>query len=57
MGYLPVMFQILSKGVTGPVMVFDEALFKFTKGAEVDFLACRVWIAVWCAIIALVAML
>ncbi len=50
-------FQFLSIGVTGPVMVFDEALFKFTKGAEVDFLACRVWIAVWCAIIALVSVL
>jgi hypothetical protein len=34
-------------------MVFDEALYKFTKNAEVDFLACRVWIALWSAIIAL----
>lgn len=40
-------------GVTGPVMVFDEALYKFTKNAEVEFLACRVWIAIWAAIIAL----
>ena len=34
-------------------MVFDEALYKFTKNAEVEFMAVRVWIAIWCAIIAL----
>jgi solute carrier family 4 anion exchanger 2 len=34
-------------------MVFDEALYKFTKNAEVEFLTTRVWIAIWCAIIAL----
>jgi hypothetical protein len=33
-------------------MVFDEGLYKFAKSAEVDFLACRVWIAVWTAAIA-----
>ena len=40
-------------GVTGPVMVFDEALYKFTKNAQVDFLAVRVWVAIWGAIIAI----
>ncbi len=34
-------------------MVFDEALYKFTKNAEVEFLTTRVWIAIWCAVIAL----
>ena len=34
-------------------MVFDEALYKFTKNAEVEFLTTRVWIALWCVVIAL----
>ena len=44
---------LLIAGVTGPVMVFDEALYRFTKNAEVDFLAVRVWVAIWAVIIAL----
>ena len=39
-------------GVTGPVMVYDEALFKFSKSAEVEYLPWRVWISFWCLIIA-----
>ena len=48
------MSQQLFAGVTGPVIVFDEALFKLTKKAEIEFLPCRVWIGVWTAIIALI---
>ena len=38
--------------MTGPVLVYDEALYQFTNGAEIEFLPCRFWIAVWTAIIA-----
>ena len=38
--------------MTGPVMVYDEALFKFSKSAEVEYLPWRVWISFWCLIIA-----
>jgi hypothetical protein len=33
-------------------MVYDEALFKFSKSAEVEFLPWRVWISFWALIIA-----
>ena len=36
------------------MLVYDEALYKFTKGAGVEFLPCRVWIAIWTMIIAIV---
>jgi len=35
-------------------MVFDEALFKFARNAEVEFLTWRVWISFWSIIISLV---
>jgi hypothetical protein len=34
--------------------VYDEALFKFAKSAGVEFLPCRIWIAVWTAVIAVI---
>jgi len=40
-------------GVTGPVMVYDEALFTFAQSAEVEFLPWRVWISFWTLLIAL----
>jgi len=40
-------------GVTGPLMVFDEALYKFSKNSEVEFLVWRTWISFWVIIIAL----
>jgi hypothetical protein len=43
----------LAAGVTGPLMVFDEALFKFSKNAEVEFLVWRTWISFWVLLIAL----
>ena len=33
-------------------MVYDEALYKFSKSAEVEYLPWRVWISFWCLIIA-----
>jgi hypothetical protein len=47
---------LIITGVTGPVLLFDEALFKFIRniGLESDFLPFRVWIGVWIVIIALI---
>eukprot|EP00095_Tigriopus_kingsejongensis_P009937 maker-scaffold1000_size72005-snap-gene-0.9 protein:Tk09937 transcript:maker-scaffold1000_size72005-snap-gene-0.9-mRNA-1 annotation:"anion exchange" len=44
---------LIVTGVTGPVLLFDEALFGFTKSGEIDFLGWRVWISIWTVIIAL----
>ena len=44
--------ELIVLGVTGPVMVYDEALFQFSKSAEVEFLPWRVWISFWALIIA-----
>jgi hypothetical protein len=41
------------KGVTGPVLLFDDALYNFSLG-RVEFLPWRVWISVWNLLIALV---
>ena len=41
-------------GVTGPVLVYDEALYKFTKDYAIEFLPCRFWISIWSVIIAIV---
>ena len=40
--------------MTGPVLLFDEALWNFAKSQELEFLAFRFWIGIWIAIIALV---
>jgi hypothetical protein len=39
-------------GAAGAVIVYDEALFHFSKVAEVEYLPWRVWIGFWSAIIA-----
>lgn len=41
-------------GVTGPVLLFDESLFLFCESYEIEFLAIRVWIGIWVAVITLV---
>lgn len=41
-------------GTTGPLLLFDEALYKFCLESELDFLVVRVYIGIWLAIIALV---
>ena len=37
---------LIITGATGPVLIFDEALIKFS-GDQIDFLAWRCWIGVW----------
>ena len=45
---------LIITGVTGPVLLFDEALFNFTKQQDsIDFLPWRVWVGIWLLIIAL----
>ncbi|KAL1432260.1 hypothetical protein MTO96_013584 [Rhipicephalus appendiculatus] len=39
-------------GVTGPVLLFDELLYSFCQENDVEFLAIRVWIGMWIAILA-----
>lgn len=39
-------------GVTGPVLLFDELLYAFCEENDVEFLAIRVWIGMWIAILA-----
>ena len=40
-------------GVTGPILLYDEALFGFAKSLDVEFLPWRIWVGVWIVIIAL----
>ena len=40
--------------MTGPVLVYDEALYKFTKDSGIEFLPCRFWISIWSMIIAII---
>ncbi|XP_043486078.1 band 3 anion transport protein [Polistes fuscatus] len=40
-------------GTTGPLLLFDESLYKFCKANEVEFLTVRVYIGAWMGIIAL----
>lgn len=39
-------------GTTGPVLLFDEILFKFCKDHDIEFLPMRCWTGLWVAIIA-----
>lgn len=39
-------------GVTGPVLLFDELLYAFCKENDIEFLAIRVWIGMWIAVLA-----
>jgi len=41
-------------GTTGPVLLFDEALYQFCESSEIPFLNWRTWIGVWTLIIAIV---
>ena len=43
---------LIITGVTGPVLLYDEALFQFSDG-KMPFLPWRVWIGFWTMIIAL----
>jgi anion exchange protein len=45
---------LIITGVTGPVLLFDEALFKFSEEQHIDFLAWRIWIGIWLLIFAIV---
>ena len=44
---------LIITGVTGPVLLFDEALFGFSEANGIAFLSWRVWIGIWTAVIAL----
>ncbi len=45
---------LIITGVTGPVLLFDEALWNFSINTDaIDFLAWRVWVGIWLVIIAL----
>lgn len=41
-------------GTTGPVLLFDEALFKFANSNNLEFLPMRIWIAFWMLVVSLV---
>lgn len=41
-------------GTTGPLVLFDEALYKFCEDNKFEFLTVRLYISVWMALIALV---
>ncbi|XP_076345016.1 band 3 anion transport protein-like isoform X2 [Tachypleus tridentatus] len=41
-------------GTTGPLLLFDEILFKFCLRNDMEFLTLRVWISFWVAFIATV---
>ncbi|KAL0112974.1 hypothetical protein PUN28_012310 [Cardiocondyla obscurior] len=41
-------------GTTGPLLLFDESLYKFCLANELEFLTVRVYIGIWMGIIALV---
>lgn len=40
-------------GTTGPLLLFDESLYKFCKANDLEFLTVRVYIGAWMGIIAL----
>ncbi|XP_055701079.1 band 3 anion transport protein isoform X5 [Phlebotomus papatasi] len=41
-------------GTTGPLLLFDEALYEFCKANGFEFLTMRVWVGLWQIVIALV---
>ena len=43
---------LIITGVTGPVLLYDEALFQFSDGV-LPYLSWRVWIGLWTTVIAL----
>ena len=45
---------LLILGMTGPNVVFEEALYNFCESNQVDFLSTRVWTGFWIAFIAII---
>ena len=45
---------LIITGVTGPVLLFDQALFEFSNNQAIDFLAWRVWIGIWLLVLSLI---
>ncbi|XP_031622600.1 anion exchange protein 3 isoform X2 [Contarinia nasturtii] len=41
-------------GTTGPLVLFDEALYKFCSSNKLPFLTIRVYISIWMSVIALI---
>ena len=44
---------LIITGVTGPLVLYDESLFRICKENNVDYLAIRVWTGYWMVFIAL----
>ncbi|XP_025420919.1 anion exchange protein 3 isoform X2 [Sipha flava] len=44
---------LLIVGTTGPLLLFDDALFSFCRSNDIEFLPMRVYIGIWLLIIAL----
>jgi len=40
-------------GTTGPVLLYDEALFGFSASMEIEYLSWRTWVGIWTFIISL----
>lgn len=43
---------LITVGTTGPLYLFDVALYNICKVNELDFLAFRIWIGIWAVLIA-----
>jgi len=41
-------------GTTGPVLLFDEALYQFCATSEISFLNWRTWVGIWTLILSIV---
>ncbi|XP_072902333.1 anion exchange protein 3-like isoform X2 [Hemitrygon akajei] len=46
---------LLVIGFTGPLLVFEEAFYNFSKNRNIDYLTGRVWIGFWLMFIVLIA--
>ena len=44
---------LIITGLTGPILLYDTALFGLAESLDIDFLQWRVWIGVWLSVIAL----
>ncbi|XP_072325073.1 anion exchange protein 3-like [Scyliorhinus torazame] len=45
---------LLMIGFTGPLLVFEESFYKFSKNQRLDYLTGRVWIGIWLMIIVII---
>ncbi|XP_074641945.1 anion exchange protein 3-like isoform X2 [Tubulanus polymorphus] len=45
---------LLIIGATGPVLVFEEALFSFCRSNQIEFLPMRSWVGLWVAFITVI---